>query len=73
MGMRMVADYSGGKPPYPVSIRLTCDRPHGLFAPPSEEFDCTNEQPRAPPTRAGWKITPDGEVLCPECATKKAG
>lgn len=68
VGMSIVADYTVGTPPFPVSITVICDRSHGLLEQPKTTFDCTNEHPRAAPTRSGWKITQDGEVLCPECA-----
>ena len=68
MGMQITADHTGDGPPWPVSIAVSCDRSHGLFDRPSARFDCTDDHPRTPPMRAGWKFLPDGDVLCPSCA-----
>jgi hypothetical protein len=67
MGMRVVADYTV-PPPRPCTITVTCNFEHGPGGPAQETFDCTDCPPRQPPTRAGWKITADGLVLCPEHA-----
>jgi hypothetical protein len=54
--------------PRPIFIMVACDGDHGLFGAPSKTFPVEQVHPRDPPIKSGWKITPDGEALCPECA-----
>lgn len=53
--------------PHPVILILVCDGDHGLFPAPSKTFDVSHGFPRDIASDAGWKITHDGPVLCPEC------
>ena len=57
--------------PRPVTLRLTCDRDHGLFGRPTDEEPCDPWYPdaRRRLERRGWKISDSGgEDLCPQCS-----
>ena len=53
--------------PRRLVLRLGCDRKHGLLRRPIVELDATDGDLRTVAANAGWKITADGDVLCPRC------
>jgi hypothetical protein len=66
MGMQLRADESLSVP-RPVVLHVVCDGDHGLLPAPYDVFDASDGCPRDPARRVGWRFTPDGLVLCPEC------
>lgn len=70
MTMLLLADRSLPIP-YPVMLIVTCDGDHGLLPAPVAEFDASHGHPRDPALRSGWKFSPDGLVMCPDCARRR--
>jgi len=57
--------------PRKVFLELACDGEHGLFGAPVARFEITGGDPRHPAVAAGWTITANGPVYCPECRRRK--
>jgi hypothetical protein len=68
--MGMILRAIGNTIPYNITLDLDCDGRHGLLDAPHATFDATHGHPRDPAVKAGWKITADGPVLCPDCGQR---